>query len=501
MFQKLSLLLILALCSSAVQAELLRILHTNDLHAHLIGVQDELKLGGYAQLKKTMDKITEASNQQGIPVLRLDAGDFSEGSLAYKANDGLNVFQLMEMLKYDAVALGNHDYLMGPKRFSEILKSTDVPLVAANIDIKKKEQVMRQKLRPYRMIQKGNLKIAVIGGTTADVFYRWALKHSVEFNAAPKAINHVAYKLKEESDLTLALTHLGIEEDKKVIAAGKDLDLVVGGHTHTKLDEPVYQENKKRNSIAIVQAGEHGKYVGEILIDVDKNTDHGKRVKVISYKLHPVAQSGEEDQLIKEKIVETKEILNDIYGYNFLHEPLAMTTFPFESKPEKGVPYWSQFFTDAIREEVDAEISINNYAFMGPTQAAGAVTREKIMSFFPRFFDLSNKDGWTIYTALVKGSMVKQMVKLSVSLGYPFLLSGMSYEVGLDNQGKPRARHFRINGKDLDATRKYKVAIPEGYYLGISALSPMITKLILNNVEDTQLSVWKAVEEKLRRSH
>ncbi|MFZ4714545.1 MAG: bifunctional metallophosphatase/5'-nucleotidase [Bacteriovoracaceae bacterium] len=501
MFYCLSILAFL-FATTSVQAELLRILHTNDLHAQLTGVQDELKLGGYAELKAKMDQLALKSEKEGVPVLRLDAGDFSEGALDYKANDGLNVFEIMEMMNYDAVALGNHDYLMGAKRLNEVLDQTNVPLVAANIEINSDQLAMKQKLLPYRLIKKGKLKIAVIGGTTSDIFYHWVLKNKVKFNDPSKAINKLAMDLekKQISDVTIALTHIGVPEDQKVVSESTKIDLIVGGHTHAKLDEPIWAKNKNEKPIAIVQTGEHGKYLGEILVDIKPKNAPGERVHVISYKLHPIHQNSEKNTTITTKINETKQVLNDFYGDEFLHETLGVTTVPMQAFSDKS-SYWSTFFTDAIKEVTGAQISMNNYVFLGPVQAKGPVTREKIMNFFPRFFNLDNKEGWTIYVSQVKGSWVKRLIQLSVKLGYPFLVSGMTYDLGTNGKGQKVATNFKIGDRPLDLKTKYKVAIPEGYYRGLSSISQFSANLILKDAEDSHISVWSAVEEKLAKTN
>lgn len=427
----------------SLEAKILRILHTNDLHAQISGVQDGLNLGGYAQLKARMEELKEQSRIEGIPVLAVDAGDFSEGGFAYKAGNGQSVFQLMEGMGYDAVALGNHDYLMGAKRLTEILSMSKLPLVAANIKIRKNETVLKEKIVPYRIMQKGDLRIAVVGGTTKDIFYRWVLKNSIDFHAPDKLVNKFADQLRDRADVTIALTHIGLAEDENMVKNGRSIDLVIGGHTHQKLLVPSLAQNKNKDTIGIVQAGEHGKYLGELVVDVSPEKAPGSRVKIISYKLHPIDQKGTQNTTIKEMVKNIYTQLENYYGAEYLYQPLGQTEHPMAiSYTSKS--FWQDFYTNAIRESAGTDIAFNNHEFMGPTQSAGEITRAKIMSFFPHFFNVNADRGWTIFTAKVSGFYAKQIVKLSVTMKHPFLVSGMTYDL-IDLDGEKKAKIGRAH--------------------------------------------------------
>lgn len=480
----------------SAHADLIRILHTNDLHGQILGSQNLPQLGGYAELKSMLDNMTVASEKEGIPVVRLDAGDFSEGSLTYKANDGLDVFQLMEMMGYDAVSLGNHDYLMGAQRLNELVGATNIPLVASNLVINPNFPFIQQKILPYRSFKKGAFSISVIGGTNGDVFYKWVLKGDIRFRSARKSINKYARRLKEESDLNIALSHMGVSGDKKLAASSRYLDLIVGGHNHIKLESPVYVKNRYFKPIPIFQLGDHGRYVGEILIDVDRSKPHGSRAKVISYNVHPIPHDGEKDQAILAKISETLSVLDQFYGENYLHNVLGYSTFPMESSHSRPT-YWTSFFTDAIREEVMADVALNSSTFFGPFQASGEITRLKLMNFFPHFFDLKQREGWTIYTAEVKGHLIKTLMNLSFAAGYPFLVSGVSFETKTSRTGKNYVVNLKISDRPIDPFKTYKIAIPEGYYLGLHNSIPAAAHQILRNAVDTNISIWSAVARKV----
>jgi 5'-nucleotidase len=476
----------------------LRILHTNDLHGQILGTTTTPLIGGYAELKAIMDKITDDSKKQGIPVLRLDAGDFSEGSLAYKARDGLGIFELMEMMEYDAIALGNHDYLMGAQKLDQILGQTSLPLVASNLEIKNEFIHLREAVAPYRKIRKGDVDIAIIGGTNGDIFYKWVLNDDVKFLNANRSINKIAKKIKQNSVLTIALTHMGLHGDKLLARKSSEIDLIIGGHNHIQLDNPIIIQNKRKKNVPIFQMGDSGKYLGEILIEINYEKDGRIDCKLISYKIHSIPHSSEEDPIILNKVNEILSDLDEHYGHNYLHESLGFSSIPMENLKHEPT-FWTTFFTDAIRESIKAEIAINNNSFFGPSQSAGNITREKIMNFFPHFFDFDQKFGWTIFKATVSGKLIKSLVDLSFEVGYPFLVSGMTFDVRVDQNGKKHAYNFLINGKAIKHVKLYSLALPEGYYQGLIHSSPIMAKLLLKDAIDTKISIWRAVEDKIKR--
>jgi 2',3'-cyclic-nucleotide 2'-phosphodiesterase (5'-nucleotidase family) len=372
--------------------------------------------------------------------------------------------------------------------------------VASNLSIHPNFPFIQQKILPYRSFKKGAFSIAVIGGTNGDVFYKWVVKGDIRFKNAQKSINKYARRLKGESDLNIALSHMGFHGDKKLAASSRYIDLIVGGHNHIKLDRPVFIKNRSRKPIPIFQLGDHGRYVGEILIDVDRSKPHGSRAKLISYNVHPIPHDGEKDQAIIDKISETLSVLDQFYGANYLHDVLLNTTIPLESSNSRPT-YWTTFFTDAIREEAMADLALNSSTFFGPTQASGEITRLKVMNFFPHFFDLKKREGWTIYTAEVKGHLIKNLINLSYAAGYPFLVSGVSFETKISRTGKKYVVNLKISDRPIDPLKSYKIAIPEGYYLGLHNSVPALAQQILRHAVDTEISIWSAVSHKIQSAN
>ena len=130
-FQLIALVTLSLLQITAANATVVQILHTNDLHASLKAsgapAEGRETAGGWAQLKSTLDELTEKAKLQNIETIRLDAGDFFEGTLSYFPDNGANVLKAFQSMGYDAAALGNHDWLMGARNTNQAFGKTPFP--------------------------------------------------------------------------------------------------------------------------------------------------------------------------------------------------------------------------------------------------------------------------------------------------------------------------------------------------------------------------------------
>lgn len=481
-----SFLILLVLLISLAEAKTLRILHTNDLHSQLKGHLDKKKksVGGYARLKTKLLELKAQQRQDGIETVLLDAGDFSEGSLYYAADAGEAVFRLMESLGYDAIALGNHDYLMGATRLGEILKKVNLPLIATNMQlVSPSSQQLQNDIRPFRILERGEFRIGIVGPTTNDVFYKWRVKGDLKISPPIKVTNRLASELRSKTDVVIALSHLGVDKDKKLASKSINLDLIIGGHSHTLLKKPILIKNKASREVPIVQTGEHGAYVGEILLDIDEG-----KTKLLSYRLHPVKEEVIEHAGIMTQIAVVDHSLSTLYGPELDQVIVQRERMPLKLPVENYD--WPQIFTDAIREEAQTDVSLMSPYFFNPVFPAGDVTLRSLLSFFPRFFDLQDIRGWKIHRAQIRGIVLRKMLELGASYGYPFVYSKLRRE------NLTSGRWF-IDGKPLRPFKSYTVAVPEAFTLGLQGISPRLRRLILYNFKDTGVPVIQAVKRKL----
>ncbi len=262
------------------QRQKLTILHTNDVHSRLDPFpMDGSKyqgLGGVVAREKMISKIREEEEN----TLLLDAGDIFQGTPYFNYYKGEPEMKIMSLLGYEAATIGNHDFDNGIDGLVKQMQHADFPFVNCNYDFS--ETALEYLMKPYTLIRKGKIKIGILGvgielnGLVPDhlfgkIVYRDPIMHA----------NEVANLLKQNKrcDYVICLSHLGFEysNDKvsdKVLARESDhIDLIIGGHTHTFLNEPHKVKNRKNQEVIINQVGWAGINLGRINIFFD-NRQH-----------------------------------------------------------------------------------------------------------------------------------------------------------------------------------------------------------------------------------
>ena len=487
------LLVVLALTSLplSASARLVQIIHTNDLHSHLEH-GDHKNFGGYAAVKATMDQIKADATKQGIESIVLDAGDFSEGSQFYLAERGVATWRTINAMGYDAITLGNHDWLNGINDLDRIVGQVKprFALLGANFIFDHSNKNLKKYMRPELEIKRAGLRIAILGLTTEEFVFNWRAEDGFIWPAQREANERLPY-LRSRNDFVIALTHIGLRNDINLVRKTAGIDLVVGGHSHTRLTEPVEIIDKRSRMVPIVQAGQHGDFVGDLLVDLEP----GQPVKIVRYRLIPVDANGPKDAVVAEQVQKTRESLEQEYGRDWLNEIIGYTEVPMIS-PNQAPTIWSQFVVDAMREAGGAEITIDSDQFYGVSMPAGPVTREQLFAFYPRVFHF-NRYGWTIYTGTVRGWVVELTLKEALKRGWWLSTSGITYETYYDGLIR-KVRNVRVNGKKLKRLSNYKIALPEGIGRAVIEIAPAISAIFQKN-KDTGIPIWFSLEDKLRR--
>jgi 5'-nucleotidase len=258
----------------------LTVLHTNDVHSHIDPFPADHSRnpnkGGVARRAALIQKIRTENEH----VLVLDAGDIFQGTPYFNYYGGELEFKLMSMMGYDLATLGNHDFDNGIDGFYAQLPHANFEFVSANYDFK--NTVLDGIVKPYKNFKKGGLKIGVFGlGIELNGLVDKKLYKETVYNNPIEIANDVTKQLKEteKCDLVICLSHLGFkyktEPDKvsDIILAQKtsNIDLIIGGHTHTFLDKPVIETNLEGKEVLINQVGCFGLNVGRIDFIVEES--------------------------------------------------------------------------------------------------------------------------------------------------------------------------------------------------------------------------------------
>ena len=249
------------------------ILHTNDTHSHIDPFPDDdpknPNQGGAARRAIIVEKIRSEEEN----VLLLDAGDIFQGTPYFNYYGGELEFKIMSMLEYDLATLGNHDFDNGIDGFYSQLPHAKFDFVSANYDFK--NTVLDGIVKPYKVFKKAGLKIGVFGlGVELEGLVDKKLYKETVYNNPIDVTKDIVRQLKEieKCDLVICLSHLGFKyknEPEKVCdillaQQTKDIDLIIGGHTHTFLDKPVVEKNSKGKDVLINQVGCYGINLGRI---------------------------------------------------------------------------------------------------------------------------------------------------------------------------------------------------------------------------------------------
>ena len=258
----------------------LTILHTNDVHSRveafpMDGGRNEGQ-GGAARRASLIKKIRSREEH----VLLLDAGDIFQGTPYFNYFGGEIEMKLMSEMGYDAATIGNHDFDGGIDGLAKQLQHANFDMLIANYDFS--NTVMKGKTKEYRIWQKGEIKVGVFGvGIALDSLVPKALYKDTVYSDPISNANRVANILKndEKCDLVICLSHMGYnyKSDKPCDTAlaenSKDIDIIIGGHTHTFMDEPDVRKNLNGEEVIINQVGWAGLMLGRLEVMIEKGKD------------------------------------------------------------------------------------------------------------------------------------------------------------------------------------------------------------------------------------
>lgn len=258
--------------SMMAQAQKLTILHTNDTHSHVDPVRGGVYegKGGVIERAAYIDSVRTADGRKNVMLLH--AGDFSQGTSYFTELHGDIETALINALQYDAVCLGNHEFDNGLDELARRLKSVKCPVVCANYDFSSFE--LGKYVKPYAVVKKSGKKIGIVGlltDVTSVVDHDIADK--LKYLDPASTADHYAEFLKKEKkcDLVICLTHLGFEgesyTDVELAENTEYVDIIVGGHSHTLLDDAVTVKNAAGSDVVIVTDGEWGIFMGNLHIE------------------------------------------------------------------------------------------------------------------------------------------------------------------------------------------------------------------------------------------
>ena len=269
----------------------LTILHTNDTHSQIEPFETNhhryAGKGGVAKRAVMIEKV----RKENPNTLLLDAGDIFQGTPYFNYFGGEIEFKLMSLLKYDAATLGNHDFDNSIEGFHKQLPNASFDFVCANYNFK--NTILDTIVKPYKIFFKDGIKIGVFGlGIELLNLVNPNLYKETEYLDPIEITKDITRALKENEncDLIICLSHLGYHyrnsekvSDLKLAAATKDIDLIIGGHTHTFLAKPTLVKNLNDENVLVNQVGAYGVNLGRVdfYLDEQNNKESGNTTIIV----------------------------------------------------------------------------------------------------------------------------------------------------------------------------------------------------------------------------
>lgn len=497
----LSLLCVLAfLLASSALGETLTVLHLNDTHAHILpyGPKDVTGhglWGGMARVATVvgMNKMTEPN------VMLLHAGDFSVGDFMFQEYLGIPELEIMKQLGYDAVELGNHEFDLYPSTLKYMLNqagfpANGFPVLCANLDYTADPE-MGYFVQPYIIKQYGAVKVGIFGLNTEFT--------NSGSNIAPLGIIpplNVAQawidslKVGHGCDVVILLSHLGIDMDQMVAATTYGINVIVGGHTHTQLNQPL-----KIGETLILQAGEFAHYLGKLHLTVTSGLVSGYDYQLVPIEA-PIPEEPTLAGLIGTLVAGVEA--DPRFGSVFTH-PVARAAIDIDRNFGHGLVMdnpMGNLIADAYRKTTGTDIAIQPQGFINQQLWAGPITGDDIFQAVPYGFDQISGLGLKVATFQTTGASLMAGLEFSV-YNLPYLedfflhASNLSFAYDMTHSAGSRVDYasIMVGGRPINPVANYTVSVPDGVIPFLS----QIPGFTMTNVNITDRFMYTVVRDYL----
>lgn len=420
----------------------LTILHTNDMHARAVSGGADM---GFAKIAG----IFEDYKSKNPNTLVLDAGDAIHGTTFATLVQGQSVADSMELMGYDAMAPGNHEFNYGTDRLLELSKQLSFPLLSANVRDKGNKRVFQ----PYIIKELDGLKIGIFGLTTPETAYKTHPNNvqNIQFGDPTKEAQTIVDELEPKTDVIIALGHLGIDESSvdtslKVASEVKGIDIFVDGHSHSKLENGL----EAGNDTLIVSTGEYTQHVGVVDLWVENGKVTKREAKLID--------SEEAKNIVPNKTVAAKVEAVLTEQKAILAEEVGKTDVELEGSREKvraGETNLGNLIADSLLYATKADVALTNGGGIRASIDKGIITKGEVITVLPF--------GNQIVTLKVTGADIRAALENGVS-DYPNAkgafphIGGMSFNIDPSAEPGKRVHSIKIRGKAVDDKAVYTFA-------------------------------------------
>lgn len=419
---------------STAWGEELRILYVNDFHGFASGYKplgsNEFR-GGIARLAGLAERLRKER-----PSLFLAAGDMIQGDNFANLFQGKSVIEVINTMGFDAMTVGNHEFDFGPEVLRDRIEEARFPVLGANVR-------GLSLLKPYVIKEINGLRVAVIGVVTEEtgVYARTEAMKGIAFTPHTTAVRAYVEELRNRVDIIIVLSHIGYPADLAVAKTIEGIDVIVGGHSHAKVEKPVMA-----GKTIVVQAWEHGKALGVL----DLSVEHGKIVTA-SGSLEEIKPDMPESDTARSVVEKYRGKVNAV-----LNKVIGESETDLDGKHVRTEETnLGDLVADIIRNRSGADVAIANGGGIRTSIGKGPVRLGDVYAALPF-------DNYIVALKLT-GSELKQVLEHGVSAvekeeGRFPQVSGLTFAYSLSAPAGQRVRKVLVGGEPLDEFRTYSVA-------------------------------------------
>ena len=428
---------ILAIPGLLIATEKLTILHLNDTHGQIetIEARDGKTYGGFARVAWLVDSLRAEAEDEGRAVYFLHGGDALQGPPISNMSKGKLDFELLNEMGLDAMVVGNHEFDFGQDNLNELVEIAQFPVISANVTDgsgRLYDAFVEKRVGKERILVAGLTTPATPIGTHPDNVV--GLSFLGPDSVIVALIDSLGYS---DIGLVIALTHLGWQADSVLAEQVPGIDLIVGGHTHSVIQQP-----RRINNSLIVQAGARTVYLGKLEADVGKG-----ELKDWEYELILLSEEIAEDQQMASRIAEASKKLDEKLDVSIGKTEVALV--PGFPEDEEEAFSLGNLLAQIMQEETGADFAFTNAGGVRATILPGDITMKEVLTALP----FAN----TVVSMELTAAQVQELLDYNVSLGRQsggtLHLAGVAYETEDSS-----AVNIRIGGAPLDPAKSYKIA-------------------------------------------
>ena len=479
-FSFISIILLVVNCATE-EPKSITILHTNDMHGHFTAepaswLDDHPLVGGMVAI----DYYVKQERTKAANSLLLDAGDFMTGNLIcdmeYKGAYGGALIEMMNMIGYDCGVIGNHEFDKSADNVRKLIALADYPIVCANLVDSSGSNFTAER---YHIFNVNGLRVGVIGVTYHQMYGMASPKNLHGFYTVDPAdkVNEIVKEIDSKTDLIIVLSHLGLDSDSLLASKIQNVDVIVGGHTHTRIKEP-----ERINGVLIVQAGSYTSDLG--ILDLQVAGD-----SIYSYSGQLITTFNDEvkpDPKLAEFADSFATIIESEYGKEI---GKLKTDWKTEYREECNVGDW---LTDAMRKQTSADVAFINSGGIRKNLLAGPITLKDIAEMLPfqnyvETFECSGADLLTILEENARAQGLETHGILQVS-GVSYTWRKKGNDVVLDKA--------MVGGKLIDKNKTYKIASIDY----VNSNMDLYYKITLNNINNTGIMLSDMIIDAVKQA-